>query len=566
MIWQWSPIVFAEVAASVSILILAVYFPWQELNRRASLIGASLLLSCALWMLSHAIEIGLPVPLAKSYLMGAQLVWGAIAATFWLLYIVHHIGSKKWLTKRTYILLGIMPSIVILGICTNHIHHHIWSNPGLDSRNPYLPLQPTYGVIYWICMAYILALTLTGSFQLIWNVVSRHHGRNRESACLLIAAVLPMMVALAETLGLSSALKLSIGLTPWASFIGSLILIWRLPRFHLHKVIPFARDTIFERLEDFIIVLDKWDRVLDLNPAAERLTGYKISEARGLSVKQILPQWPDQFGNADQAIGPDKEIVLERGGGPRAYSLSFSIASGPDGHSPSKVILLVDITQRKQAEEEHRQSAEKILIALKATIESIAKTTEIRDPYTAGHQKRVAQLAFAIAGEMRLPQDKAEAIRMAAVIHDIGKMFVPAEILARPGKLSKDEFGLIKIHPQAGYDILKNIEFPWPIAQIVFQHHEKMNGSGYPSGLSGEAILMEARILAVADVVEAMASDRPYRPALGIDKALEETSRNKGTLYDADAADACVRLFREKSFQFDEAGFQTATRIFTGIQ
>jgi putative nucleotidyltransferase with HDIG domain len=216
------------------------------------------------------------------------------------------------------------------------------------------------------------------------------------------------------------------------------------------------------------------------------------------------------------------------------------------------MILLIDITQRKQTEEARRQSAEKILIALKATIESIAKTTEITDPYTAGHQKRVAQLAFAIAGEMRLPQDKTEAIRMAAVIHDIGKMFVPAEILARPGKLSKDEFGLIKIHPQEGYDILKNIEFPWPIAQIVFQHHEKMNGSGYPSGPSGEAILMEARILAVADVVEAMASNRPYRPALGIDKALEEISRNKGTLFDAEAVDACVRLFREKSFKFHD--------------
>ncbi len=553
MIWQWSPIVFAEIAASVSILILAIYFPWRELNHRASLIGSSLLLSCALWMLTHATEIGLPDPLTKGYLMGAQLVWGTIAITFWLLYIIHHIGSRKWLIKRNYILLGIMPSIVILGIWTNHLHRLIWSNPGLDSRNPYLPLQPTYGSIYWACMVYMVVLTLTGSVQLIREIVHRQRGRNRESAWLLIAAALPMLVALAETLGLSSFLKLSIGMTPWASFIGSLILVWKLPRFHLHKVIPFARDTIFERIEDNIIVLDKWDRILDLNPAAEQLMGYKISDARGLSVKQILPQWPDQFGKAGQTIEPDREIVLERGGQRRVYSLSLSIASGPDGQSTSTVILLVDITQRKQAEEERRQSTEKILIALKATIESIAKTTEIRDPYTAGHQKRVAQLAFAIAGEMSLPQDKAEAIHMAAVIHDIGKMFVPAEILARPSKLSKDEFGLVKTHPQAGYDILKDIEFPWPIAQIVFQHHERMNGSGYPSGLSGEAILIEARILAVTDVVEAMASHRPYRPALGIDKALEEISRNKGTLFDAEAVDACVRLFREKSFKFDEA-------------
>lgn len=400
-------------------------------------------------------------------------------------------------------------------------------------------------------MAYVFVLTLSGSFLLIKNVIRLHHGRIRESASLLIAAVLPMLVALVETLGLSSSLKLSIGITPWASFIGSLILIWTLPRFHLHKVIPIARDTIFERIKDYIIVLDKSDRVMDLNPAAEQFLGYKISDARGLSMKQILPQWPDPFAIADQMIESDKEIVLELGGGQRNYNLSFNIASDPDGHSASKVVLLADITHRKQAEEERRQSAEKILIALKATIESLARTTEIRDPYTAGHQKRVAQLAFAIASEINLPKDKVEAIRIAAVIHDIGKMYIPAEILAKPGKLSECEFNLIRQHPQTSYDILKDIEFPWPIAQIVIQHHERTNGSGYPLGLSGEAIIIEARILAVADVVEAMASHRPYRPALSIDKALEEIIQKKGTLYDADAVDACVRLFTEKGFKFE---------------
>ncbi|MBE3124412.1 MAG: HD domain-containing protein [Acidobacteria bacterium] len=550
MLWQWSPGVIAEIAASACLLVLAIYFPWRELNRRASLIGASLLLFCALWMLSHAVEIGVSLPTPKSYLMGAQLLWGTLALTFWLLYIVHHIGSIKWLTKRNYILLGIIPSVVILGICTNHIHNLIWSTPGLDGHNPYLPLQPTYGMIYWIDIAYSFVLTLSGSLLLIKNVIRLHHGRYRESASLLITAVLPMLAALVETLGLSSSLKLSVGITPWASFIGSLLLIWNLPRFHLHSVIPMARDTIFERIKDYIIVLDKSDRVVDLNPAAERFTGFDIAEARGLSVKQILPQWPDQFGQAGQTIESDNEIVLDRGDERRTYNLSIS-ALDSNGHSASKVALLADITHRKQAEEERRKSAEKILITLKATIESIAKTTEIRDPYTAGHQKRVAQLAFAIAGEMRLPPDKVEAIRIAAIIHDIGKMYIPAEILAKPGKLSEDEFNLIKLHPQAGYDILENIDFPWPIAQIVIQHHEKMNGSGYPSGLSGEAIIIEARILAVADVVEAMVSHRPYRPAREIDKALEEISREKGTLFDADAVDACVRLFTEKAFKFE---------------
>ena len=354
-----------------------------------------------------------------------------------------------------------------------------------------------------------------------------------------------------ETLGLSSSLKLTIGITPWVSFISTLILVWTLPRFHLGVVIPFTRDTVFERIEDDIVVLDKWDRIIDLNPAAERLLGRKISEVLGFSVKQILPQWPDRAGTADQANESDKEIVLERSGERRTFSLRESVTTDPDGRPVSKVVLLVDITYRKKAEIERQRSAEQLLKALNATIESISKLTEIRDPYTAGHQNRVAQLAFAIAGEMEMRKDKAESIRIAAVIHDIGKIFVPAEILSKPGKLSGIEFSFLKQHPQAGFDILKKIEFPWPIAQIVVQHHERMNGSGYPSGLSGEAILIEARTLAVADVVEAMASHRPYRPALGVDKALEEISKNKGTLYDAGAADACVRLFTDKAFKFE---------------
>jgi putative nucleotidyltransferase with HDIG domain len=177
----------------------------------------------------------------------------------------------------------------------------------------------------------------------------------------------------------------------------------------------------------------------------------------------------------------------------------------------------------------------------------------MKDPYTAGHQRGVAQLACAIAKEMGLPEEQIEGIRMAGLIHDIGKITIPAEILSRLGPLNDLEYGIIKTHSQAGYNILNGtIEFPWPVAQIVLQHHERMDGSGYPQGLSGEEILLEARILAVADVVEAMASNRPYRSARGIDKALKEISRNKGILYDPEVVDACLKLFTEKGFKFEE--------------
>ncbi len=174
---------------------------------------------------------------------------------------------------------------------------------------------------------------------------------------------------------------------------------------------------------------------------------------------------------------------------------------------------------------------------------------ESRDPYTAGHQSRSAKLACAIAEEMGLAKEKVEGIMMAGVIHDIGKLSIPSEILTKPTQLTNVEYLLIKQHSQSGYDMLKHVESPWPLAQIVQQHHERLDGSGYPHKLRNDEIIIEARILAVADVVEAMASHRPYRQALGIEKALEEIQNNKGILYDDAVVDACVKLFREKGYQ-----------------
>jgi putative two-component system response regulator len=200
---------------------------------------------------------------------------------------------------------------------------------------------------------------------------------------------------------------------------------------------------------------------------------------------------------------------------------------------------------------ELQNTLEKLRKSTEGIIRAMSSTVETRDPYTAGHQQRVADLAQAIAGEMGLSEEQIQGIRMAGLIHDLGKIAVPAEILTKPGKLSAIELDLIKLHPQAGYDILKEIEFPWPIARIVIEHHERINGSGYPHGLSGEEMLQESRILAVADVVEAMASHRPYRAALGLDVALEEISKNKGILYDPEVAHACIKIISEGRFRFN---------------
>jgi len=217
---------------------------------------------------------------------------------------------------------------------------------------------------------------------------------------------------------------------------------------------------------------------------------------------------------------------------------------------PATLNFLNNITERRKAEVKLQQTLDSLKKAVGATIQVMVSAVEMRDPYTAGHQLRAANLACAIATEMELPQDKIDGLRMAGSIHDIGKLSIPAEILSKPTKLTNIEFSLIKEHSQIGYDMLKDVESSWPLAQIVYQHHERMDGSGYPRNLKGDEILMEARIMAVADVVEAMASHRPYRPSLGIDAALTEIEKNKGILYDNTVADACLRLFREKGYQF----------------
>ncbi len=210
-----------------------------------------------------------------------------------------------------------------------------------------------------------------------------------------------------------------------------------------------------------------------------------------------------------------------------------------------------DITERKQAEQKLLQSHNKLLKTMEDTIYTIGKIAETRDPYTSGHQKNVSQIATFIAQEMKLPKDKIEGIRIASLVHDIGKISLPAEILNKPTKLSEIEYSLIKDHSQTGYDVLKSIEFRWPVARIVLQHHERLNGSGYPNKLKGDEIILEARIIGVADVIDAMSSHRPYRPALGIDAALEEITQKKGILYDPEVANACLKLFKEKEFKFE---------------
>jgi putative nucleotidyltransferase with HDIG domain len=211
-------------------------------------------------------------------------------------------------------------------------------------------------------------------------------------------------------------------------------------------------------------------------------------------------------------------------------------------------VYAVDITPRRRAELAAREAGQKLLRSMEQTIAMVARAVEKRDPYTFGHQQRVAHIAVAIATEMGLPADRIEGLRLGATIHDIGKLHTPAELLVKP-RLMAQEMELIRQHPLTGYDIVKDVDYPWPVAQMVLQHHERMDGTGYPQGLKGEEILLEARLLAVADVVDGMSTHRPDRPALGLEAALQEIARMRGRWLDAQAVDACLRLFREQGFR-----------------
>jgi len=216
----------------------------------------------------------------------------------------------------------------------------------------------------------------------------------------------------------------------------------------------------------------------------------------------------------------------------------------------ANVELHGQVLETRRSEDHLQTAVDRLERSLESTIRAMSLILELRDPYMAGHQQRVSALAVAIGREMNLAWDQIEGLRVAGILHDLGKIAAPPELVGKPGRLSLSELQLVKDHPRIGYEMIKDISFPWPVAHIVLQHHERLDGSGYPEGLAGDAILPEARVLGVADVVEALCSLRPYRPALGIEKALEEVRKGRGFRYDARAVDACLRLFRDKRFSF----------------
>ncbi|HMB31540.1 MAG TPA: HD domain-containing phosphohydrolase [Desulfohalobiaceae bacterium] len=303
---------------------------------------------------------------------------------------------------------------------------------------------------------------------------------------------------------------------------------------------------------DGIALVDESGCFLTVNPTMAHRFGMNPEELEGQTHHDLMPQ---QLANSrvekiKETIEKDKLTFFEDERKGRYYQNYFVPISTSTKQNTCQIISR-DISDIKQSQNELEHTLSKFNQAIHGTFQTLSLALEQRDAYTAGHQRKVTYLASSIAKEMDLQEERIQGLYFAGMVHDIGKISVPAGILAKPTKLSDIEFGLIKQHAQASYDILKNIDFPWPIAEIVLQHHERLDGSGYPNGISGEDILLESRILAVADVVEAMTSHRPYRPGLGIEAALKQIEKNKGILYDSQVVEICLRLFREKGFSFE---------------
>jgi len=315
--------------------------------------------------------------------------------------------------------------------------------------------------------------------------------------------------------------------------------------------------ALFENSVQGVFSMTMDGRFTEANQAFADTIGFPISDIVGRQVGDLTTE------ETARAVSDVRERVAATGRGINQFVLEIGQVRGrrrileinvapvrSERESPSLQGTVHDVTDRYAAEQELRASYERLQLAMQGTIEAVEDISEVRDPYTSGHQKRVTTLAVAIAHELGLAEETIQTIRMAASIHDIGKLYIPAEILSKPGKLSLAEFDLLRSHPQVAYDILSDTHLPTPVADIILQHHERVDGSGYPARLSGDAIFIEARIIAVADVVEAMSSHRPYRPALGLGAALEEIADGKGTRYDSRVAEACLGLFWEKGFTF----------------
>ena len=541
---------FALLLGMCVVTAAAGVFVWVRLRAPGARVLALLLFACALNSGAYGLEFATTSLAAKAEFEKLLTVGTVAIPTLWVVFALQYTGRGRYLTRTALVLLAVVP-LISLGLAfSNESHHLYWRGMSLVPGDAFLEADLAFGPAFWANIVYSYALLAAGTvllLQLFWRSWSLYRG---QAVALLVAVSIPW---------LADAMYLG-GVTPVAGIdfvavgfcIAALLLAVGFSRLRAADVLTVSRATILDSLVDAVLVLDAEAHVLYSNPAGKEFEKRLAPEALSGTLARVWPQ--ALHARTTAAAG-----VTERAKGSwtdasaSTFDLQLSPVVDARRQAVAHVLVVRDVTEQRRVEEELRSSGARLETALDATVQALSAAVESRDPYTLGHQQRVAALARAIAGELGMNGDKPRGLCVAAEVHDVGKIQVPIEILCRPGRLSEGELALVKQHAEAGYQILKGIAFPWPVARIVRQHHEKLDGSGYPLGLSGDDILPEARVLCVADVVEAMASDRPYRPALGVGAALEEITRHRGRLFDPAVVDACVRVFGRGDFAFSEA-------------
>jgi putative nucleotidyltransferase with HDIG domain len=540
---------FALLLATSIVTAAAGVFVWLRVRAPGARVLALLLFACALNSGAFGLEFATDSLAAKQAFEILLTVGSVTIPTLWFVFALEYTGRGRYLTRTVIALLAVVPLISFLTALSNEAHHLFWRGMSLPPGDAHLAAALVFGPAYWAHIVYSNALLAAGTvllLQLFWRSWGLYRG---QAVALLVAVTIPWIAQSMYLGGLSPVH--GIDLVSLALCLAALLLAVGFTRLRAADVLTVSRATILDSLGDAVMVLDPDANVLYSNPAGTDFLEHLSPGAIPKTLTHLLPQaWDARTGEPGHLT--ESSTVSWSDDEASVFDLSLSPIVDSGGQAVAQVLVVRDVTEQRRVEEELRGSGALLEQALDATVQALSAAVESRDPYTLGHQRRVAELARAIAVELGVDADRLRGLCVAAEVHDVGKIHVPIEILSRPGRLTDGEFALVKEHAESGYQILKGIAFPWPVAGIVRQHHEKLDGSGYPLGLKGDDILVEARILCIADVVEAMASDRPYRPALGVAAALEEVTLHRGRLFDSEAVDACLRVFARGDFQLSE--------------
>lgn len=541
-------ITIAHFCSYIVDILLIIFVIGRNPSARTNHLCALLITSFSVWSLSFGLANMVHTAEEAMYFFNASMVGLSIfpvAAVWFYLSLTNHMGILKH--KATLWLSLFIPAFFLFQQWTGNLITYAvkeqWGWSAIWSQSIYSYLYLAYVMIcFSICTIAIIQF-------------GRHaitHGQRKQARMLLMTGLIAVALGLANGIIFQlSDIRNIPQITDILVMIWAVGIVYTVSWYKLMSITPSTiANHILSIMEESIMLLDIQGKIIYANRAATSLHNSKLIDRHFHTIVQDVAKASELLQETtNKGQGCQRELAyISHSGEAVPMLVSASAVHEAHGSVAGFIVSATDISERKRARQEIILSQEIVRKTFHDAVDTIAKIMEMRDPYTGGHQLRVAGLSIAIARDMGLSEEQIDQLRLAATVHDIGKINIAADILNKPGTLSKLEFEIIKEHSRGGYTIVSGLGLPGTIAEAILQHHERMDGSGYPCGLRNHDILMEARILAVADVVEAMASHRPYRPSLGLDQALAEAKTNSGRLYDPVVVNACIRLFEEKNY------------------